>query len=147
MRGEEMCVLPPSPRNLHPGKCERAFSMFSSDGSRLSHLDFVFMTLFLLLLPPHQCIPPITCSLYFLLWNNLCSLYPICQRQAFLVLLPMLLCSLCIWICDWEQRAANRVHLFSLARVDTTAGPPPVSCTTSIYKAFTGFQASQVAQQ
>ena len=69
MRGEEMCVLPPSPRNLHPGKCERAFglSMFSSDGSRLSHLDFVFMTLFLLLLPPYQCTPrsPAACIFSF----------------------------------------------------------------------------------
>ena len=67
--------------------------------------------------------PPITCSLYFLLWNNLCSLYPICQCQASLGLLPMLLCSLCIWICGWEQWAGNRVHLFSLSPVDTTAGP------------------------
>ena len=69
MRGEEMCVLPPSPRNLHPGKCERAFglSMFSSDGSRLPHLDFVFMTLFLLLLPPYQCTPrsPAACIFSF----------------------------------------------------------------------------------
>ena len=66
---------------------------------------------------------PIIGSLSFLLWNNLCSLYPSCQLCAFIVLFPLLLCCLCICTHEWEQLAGTRVHPFSISPMETTAGP------------------------
>lgn len=96
------------------GKQERAFrlSVLCSDGSPPS-LSSVPICDSVLAISRIYISALIICSLSFLLWNNLCSLYPCCQLRAFILLFPLLLCYLCICIHDGEQLAVNRTHSFS----------------------------------
>lgn len=136
---EEMCVLPP-PRNLHPGKRWKGIrlSVFSSDG-RLSHLGFVFETLFLLLLPPHQrTAPPHPrpdhLQAVFSPFGTISALYTQSANAK-----------LSLWCCQCSSApcvfgtvigsTSRKAARFQPSHGDKQQ-PPPVSGTASIYKAY-----------